>query len=354
MTFAYNRLTSKFLSLRCNENSSDIFLDEFGNPTAEAAQCKDTNVGTFYVIMTNYLGLKGESFVEDRTYDNEVWNQPLSGYRVTQMEEVTAAEANDLAGAYEQEAEVDTQTKEGEAAKGEWYSAGSFSIPKLATVKVVMEITEGDADLYARFDEAPTSDDYDCRPFSSESEETCELGSSTETRRLYVKAYAYEDAKVRITLEISTPESDIPDAYIWNDEAVTFYSVKTELDYITESPSTLDGNLSDRISSYTKTDRYNYILEVDADGKIIGGEWVGSSKKNHPDFLWLPTGRSHMSAAGGKLSYASVKALLDESIGGGDINAEASQTVTETGTVLAATGLSSAPSRSPPVTSRSS
>ena len=333
MTLAYNRSTSKFLSLRCNENSSDIMLDEFGNPTGEHSQCKDTNAGTFHVIMTNYLGLKGESFVEDRTYDDEVWNQPVAAYRVTKMEEVTAAEANDLAGAYEQEAEVDTETREGEAKKGEWYSAGSFSIPKKATVKVVMEITEGDADLYTRFDKAPTSDEYDCRPFSSETEETCEIESSPEVRRLYVKAYAFEDAKVRITVEISTPESTIPDTYIWNDEAVTFFNVKTELDYITESPSTLDGNLADSISSYTKTDRYNYILEVDRDGKIIGGEWVGSSKKSHPDFLWLPTGRSHMSAAGGKLSYAVLKSMLDESIGGGSVDGTAIMTANESGAI---------------------
>lgn len=33
---------------------------------------------------------------------------------------------------------------------------------------------------------------------------------------------------------------------------------------------------------------YDYILELDYAGRIIGGSWLGESKKNHPDLLWLP------------------------------------------------------------------
>ena len=63
---------------------------------------------------------------------------------------------------------------------------------------------------------------------------------------------------------------NVPDAYIFNDQAATLYHVKSEVDYISESPTYLDGNLADRIDQFTHTDRYQYILEVDADGKIIG------------------------------------------------------------------------------------
>ncbi len=35
-----------------------------------------------------------------------------------------------------------------------------------------------------------------------------------------------------------------------------------------------------------RTDPYEYVLELNAKGEIIGGEWVGSSKEEHPDFLW--------------------------------------------------------------------
>ena len=43
----------------------------------------------------------------------------------------------------------------------------------------------------------------------------------------------------------------------------------------------------------------------------LGGEWVGESKQSHPDFLWLPTGVAASTVAGGAISYANVKALMD-------------------------------------------
>ncbi len=40
---------------------------------------------------------------------------------------------------------------------------------------------------------------------------------------------------------------------------------------------------ADKIASKT----YTYILELDAEGRIIGGEWTGESIQSHPDFLWV-------------------------------------------------------------------
>jgi hypothetical protein len=34
---------------------------------------------------------------------------------------------------------------------------------------------------------------------------------------------------------------------------------------------------------------YTYDLIVDREGRIIRGEWTGSSQYNHPDFVWIPT-----------------------------------------------------------------
>lgn len=33
---------------------------------------------------------------------------------------------------------------------------------------------------------------------------------------------------------------------------------------------------------------YEYMLELDSQGTIIGGEWQGQSKSSHPDFMWRP------------------------------------------------------------------
>ena len=32
---------------------------------------------------------------------------------------------------------------------------------------------------------------------------------------------------------------------------------------------------------------YEYILELDDNDLVLGGEWVGESRNDHPDFLWM-------------------------------------------------------------------
>ena len=76
----------------------------------------------------------------------------------------------------------------------------------------------------------------------------------------------------------------------FNPLAKFFYDVTLEVDYIGESASNVDGNLGSTIDRYTHEDNYTYVLEVDAEGKIIGGEWTGASKVHHTDILTLPTG----------------------------------------------------------------
>lgn len=67
--------------------------------------------------------------------------------------------------------------------------------------------------------------------------------------------------------------------------AVRFVEVRTEVEY-GESHRYLEplpGNVDPAFGLV-----YDYVLELDADGRIIGGEWLGASRTNHPDFLWLP------------------------------------------------------------------
>jgi hypothetical protein len=87
-----------------------------------------------------------------------------------------------------------------------------------------------------------------------------------------------------------------------------------DVDYISESPGSQDGNLGATIDRYTHQDNYDYILELDAAGKIVGGEWIGASKRKHPDFVWLPIRVGATSVAGGKITYANVKAIYDLSM----------------------------------------
>lgn len=45
--------------------------------------CYDMNAGSFHLILTNLLALRGQSFVIDKKSNHEVWNQPMQRFRST-------------------------------------------------------------------------------------------------------------------------------------------------------------------------------------------------------------------------------------------------------------------------------
>ena len=322
LTISWDATNSKFVSLRCNEDDDDVEYDGYDRPTGSDAECIDTNPGTYHVLLSNYLGLRGASFVEDRTWDDEVWNQPLRGYRITQQTEITAQAANALLGVSgdtpAENPEPRTTEAEGTVAQNAWHHVDAVDVSAGEKLVVTMSGT-ADADLYVRWNSQADADNWVCRPWLNGSTESCSLtaGSAATAAHVSVQGYAASsnfDLKIEV---LPADTGDTPTAYVFSDAAVTLFHVKSEVDYITEAAASLDGNLSGRIDDFTRTDHYEYILEVDADGKINGGEWVGASRQNHPDFLWLPTGRDESKPiAGGAITYAVVQELLDASIAG--------------------------------------
>jgi len=188
-------LAVRFMSLRCNSN---------GHPGGKA--CKDTNAGSFHVALSNLLGLRGKSFVFDRTYDREVWNHPVIGYKVTRNQEVSAATANDMIS-----------------------SGGS--------------------------------------------------------------------------------------KYRFNPNAVELRRMRTEVYWINEAGPGYNQQLVDNVGTFTFTETYDYIVEIDGYGRVIGGEWVGGSKRRHPDFVWLPMKKKNSTVAG-VIRYDEVEHLLQLAGGG--------------------------------------
>ncbi len=73
--------------------------------------------------------------------------------------------------------------------------------------------------------------------------------------------------------------------YASNADAAQLYDVEVIITYITESYASVTPADPSR---YQRTGYYRYILEVASNGEIIGGEWHGTSRTNHPDFLWSP------------------------------------------------------------------
>lgn len=336
LTLVFDRTQTKFVSLRCNKLDVDneITFDKYGRPDNSNGECRDTNPGTFHVLMTNYLGKQRESFVYDRTWDSQVWNQPLRGYRITALDEVSAFEANRLIGVPPEGGTVSEKT--GSAAGNTWSQLGSIAVQPGQVLSVEMS-GSGDPDLYVKFGSQPTASSYDCRPYVGGAAESCSLTVPAGQTQAFLAVHAYGTTQATFTLKI-TAGGQVPSTYVFNPNAAKLYKVHMDVDFISESPASRDGNLGEVIDQYTHLDRYDYILEVDSAGKIIGGEWIGASKRQHPDFVWLPIRSNVTTVAGGKISYANVKMLYDLSMqdgsgggGGGQVH-----DITETGTVTRA------------------
>ena len=218
LALVFIRTLTKGQSLRphLEENATGTAHDSYGRPTK--GECRDTNAGTYHVLLTNYLGIQRQSLISDRTSDNQVWSQPVRGYRITKHHEVSIAEAKGLVG----------------------------------------QSSLGGEDVG---------------------------GSKRETS-----------------------------LYQFNPSATRFFHMGISVNYIGESDASTDGHLAEIVDEYTHSDHYEYVLELDADGTIIGGEWVSQSEEAHPDFLWLPINHSDSSVAGGRITYANVKLLLDRSL----------------------------------------
>ncbi|MBX3273445.1 MAG: proprotein convertase P-domain-containing protein [Sandaracinaceae bacterium] len=172
----YNQVSAEMIGGRCNSGSGDNQVERDEHGRAIDVNCRDSNPGAMHVILTNYLGLRSRGFLFDRTYDYEVWNQPVSGYEITRQEEITVEQANQL------------------------------------------------------------------------------LGLTGET-------------------------------YTYNRDAAKLYRVHATVSWLTESHASRTPSDASR---YTRQDHYTYILEVDANDRVIGGEWFGNSRRQHPDFLWNP------------------------------------------------------------------
>ena len=64
---------TRFLGSRCNWRPDQ---PEF----LTAAECRDTNAGSFHVVLTNQIGMLGSSFVADMSRSDQVWNHPIYGF----------------------------------------------------------------------------------------------------------------------------------------------------------------------------------------------------------------------------------------------------------------------------------
>ncbi len=202
LSIIYNTADTKQVSLRCKEAPGQIAVDRSRRPLGSA--CRDTNPGTYHVLLANLIGLQRKSFIEDRTIDRDVWNQPIRSYKVLSMHEVSAFHANRL------------------------------------------------------------------------------LGISNAV-------------------------------YPYNSQAAHLVYVKLLVKFIKEARPEKTGYIGSGVDFYTKQDIYEYLLELDGNEAIIGGEWLGKNKLEHPDFVWVAYKTNTSAVAGGKIEVKNVLELARQS-----------------------------------------
>lgn len=165
---------TRFLGYRCDGNPP---RDNTGRVIDD--KCRDTNPATFFLSLTNQLGMNNRSFVMDATFDSEVWNFSIVSYKGTFFNPQTFQQTDDLKKAV--------------------IPYNRFTIDKFRSVRAA--------------------------------------GTA------YV---------VGVTMDVTYMNENTPS-----------HAVQTK-------PA-------------TKTNRYVYDLELDANYNVIGGEWYNRA---HPDFLW--------------------------------------------------------------------
>ncbi len=81
---------------------------------------------------------------------------------------------------------------------------GPYNVVAGTSFKVVMSGL-GDPDLYVRFGQAPTTYAYDCRPFLSGPQETCEVTVPTGQGTAYVMVQGYAAASYTLAIDYTRP-----------------------------------------------------------------------------------------------------------------------------------------------------
>lgn len=77
----FNSKPMRWIGTRC-------YADLSKQPSKKnSAACKDTNAGTFHVVISNEIGIKKRGFVADIERGVEVWNQPIIGYATKVIDE---------------------------------------------------------------------------------------------------------------------------------------------------------------------------------------------------------------------------------------------------------------------------
>lgn len=185
--YNYKGNTFGFVGKRCKVRGKVVGEEDVRDggiirPSAEDAatpDCADVNAGAFHVVVANMIGIHSKSFVTDIDRFNDVWNQPIVGFKSNILGDETVTAEDSATG-------------------------------------VARKIRVATKFIYG------------------------------EELQVYSPARAQER----------------PDIFWW------------------QSKLPVTGTANQQI----REKDYEYIVELDANGRVIGGEWISETR---PDFMWM-------------------------------------------------------------------
>ncbi|MDN3650403.1 M20/M25/M40 family metallo-hydrolase [Reinekea marina] len=103
-----------------------------------------------------------------------------------------------------------TDSFSGQVARNQELNFGPVLAAANSTVNVVMS-GNNDADLYVRVGAAPTTSNYDCRPYKSGSAETCTVSIGNSDANVYIMARGYSSSASSFNIDATyTPAGSTP------------------------------------------------------------------------------------------------------------------------------------------------
>ena len=105
--FLGSRCNLDFKELKKQKDAGTISAAEYDSKI-NSSECKDTNAGSFHIVLANQIGKMDQGFIVDMTRDAEVWNQAVYSYNYKELSRKSGATAGAAAGTVE---EVTIETK---------------------------------------------------------------------------------------------------------------------------------------------------------------------------------------------------------------------------------------------------
>lgn len=169
--------------------------------------------------------------------------------------------------------------------------AFTFEVPSnVSSLTINIDGGSGDADLYVKLDSAPSTSDYDCRPYESGNTESC-LFESPQAGTYYIMLNGYRDfsgvtLEANYDLENITPVSEPEDGatiQIQNRDRDGFLATSGN-DVIHQSSNSGDETLWTLTAAgddiyYFNNNENNRNLDYDSDGDVDTSSNTGTDKK---------------------------------------------------------------------------